>query len=209
MKKSRVFIRRRGIKILSFVLAALLVLCVTGIAMSASEGGHEEGHGDGHAATKGWVPTDTYRVMNFSVLAIALFFLLKKPVSNALSGRIEGIREQLSSLEAQKDAAQKEVAEYTQKLSLLEEEAQKIIAEYEKQGEDAKAKILKEAEAAAQKLEEQAKRHIEYEFKQAKMKLQEEIFEKSLVKAEEVIKTHISETDQDRLVDEYLQKVVA
>ena len=46
-------------------------------------------------AAKGWVATDTYRVMNFSVLFIALFFLLKKPVSNALNARINGIKEQL------------------------------------------------------------------------------------------------------------------
>ncbi len=39
--------------------------------------------------------------------------------------------------------------------------------------------------------------------------LQEEIFETSLEKAEEIIKNKFSEDDQDRIVDEYLKKVVA
>ena len=34
--------------------------------------------------------------MNFSVLAIGLFLVLKKPVSQALGGRIQGIKEQLA-----------------------------------------------------------------------------------------------------------------
>jgi len=91
----------------------------------------------------------------------------------------------------------------------LNQEAEKIISEYVKQGVDAKAKILKEAELSAQKLEEQSKRNIEHEFKQAKEMLQREIIEAALVKAEEVIRNKITPEDQNQLIDEYLQKVVA
>jgi F-type H+-transporting ATPase subunit b len=41
------------------------------------------------------------------------------------------------------------------------------------------------------------------------MKLQQEIFEKSLVKAEEIIKSKFSGEDQSRIVDDYLKKVEA
>ena len=68
---------------------------------------------------------------------------------------------------------------------------------------------MKEAESSAEKLKAQARRNIEHEFEQAKLKLQEEIFETSLEKAEEIIKNKFSEDDQDRIVDEYLKKVVA
>ncbi|MGD9323047.1 MAG: hypothetical protein PVG26_03455, partial [Desulfobacterales bacterium] len=81
--------------------------------------------------------------------------------------------------------------------------------DYIKQGNEAKARILREAQAAADKLQSQARRNIEYEFKQAKLKLQEDIFETSLSKAEEILKDKISDEDQDRLVDEYLRKVEA
>jgi len=47
------------------------------------------------------------------------------------------------------------------------------------------------------------------EFDQAKKQLQAEVLEKSLAKAEEIIKEKISGDDQNRLVDEYLDKVEA
>ncbi len=182
-------------------------------AESAAAHGEEhsagEDHGEGHGGGKGWVATDTYRVMNFAVLAIGLFFLLRKPASQALNARIEGIRDELNDLEARKEKAEKELAEYNQKLSLLDQEAEKIVAEYERQGEQARERILEEARSTAQRLEEQAQRNIENEFQRVRRQVQGEVIEKALAKAEEMLKTNISGDDQSRLVDEYLEKVVA
>lgn len=163
----------------------------------------------GEGGSKGWVSTDTFRVMNFVVLAVALGFVLRKPLSQALSSRIKVIKAQLDDLEAQKAEAEKQLAEYNDKLAQLEKEAEKIVDDYVRQGNEAKARILKEAEASAEKLQVQARRNIEHEFGQAKLELQKEIFEKSLVKAEEIIRNKFTGEDQDRIVDEYLTKVVA
>ena len=182
------------------VFMMLLFFCFMGVAMASSEQGGE---------SKGWVATDTYKVMNFSVLAIGLFLLLRKPTSQALNSRIKGIKDQLDELETKKKAAEKQLEEYNKKFSKLEEEAQKLIEDYIRQGNEAKARIIDEAKKAAEKLEEQAQRNIEHEFKQAKVKLQEEILDKALVKTEEIIKNKITAQDQDKLVDEYLEKVVA
>jgi F-type H+-transporting ATPase subunit b len=179
---------------------------------AATGGGHGDAGSDGgHGAggTKGWVATDTYRVMNFAVLAIGLFLVLKKPVSQALGGRILGIKEELEELEEKKKAAQAKLAQYDAKMAELDKEAEAMLAEYVKQGEDAKARILKEAEAAAEKLKEQASKNIEYEFLQAKDELKAQIVEKALAKAEAIIKDKITSEDQEKLVDEYLAKVVA
>ena len=159
------------------------------------------------SGAKGWTSTDWFRVMNFAVLVIVLVYVLRKPLSQALGARIKGIKSQLEDLEARKAEAEKNLAEYIEKLSRLEKESEKIVEDYIKQGNEAKARILKEAESAAEKLQVQARRNIEHEFKQAKLKLQEEIFETSLAKAEEIIIGKISGEDQDRLVDEYLRKV--
>ena len=167
------------------------------------------GASGGEGGSKPWEWEDTFRVMNFAVLAIALIFILRKPMSQALSSRIKVIKEQLADLETRKAEAEEKLAGYNEKLAQLEKEAENIVADYIKQGNEAKARILKEAQSSAEKLKAQAKRNIEHEFEQAKLKLQEEIFETSLAKAEEIIKNKISEDDQDRIVDEYLKKVVA
>ena len=147
--------------------------------------------------------------MNFVVLAGALVFILRKPISQALSSRIKDIQEQLDSLETRRAEAEKRLAQYNEQLSQLESEAAKIVDAYIKQGNEAKAKILKEAEQTAEKLRAQARRNIEHEFDKAKQKLQQEVVESSLQKAEERLKKEITAQDQDKLIDEYINKVVA
>ncbi len=183
-----------------FLGALILILFSAGILLASS--GHE-------AAAKGWEATDTQRILNFVVLAAALFFLLRKPISQALQGRIKGIRDELEELEARKQEAEKKLAQYDEQLSLLDQEAEKITESYIAQGKEAKARILEEARASAEKLEAHAKRQIENAFERARGELQGVILEKALEKAEAKIRENISAEDQDRLVDDYLEKVVA
>jgi F-type H+-transporting ATPase subunit b len=195
--------RRYGYRSARVIIVAVVLVCLTmGIGTVLAASGAE-------GATKGWVATDTYRLMNFVVLLAALVFILRKPISQALSSRITSIREQLESLEAQKAEAEKQLAQYNEKLSQLEKEAERIVKGYIEQGNEAKAKILKEAQETAEKLQAQARRSIENEFDKARLELQREVVEKSLLKAEETLKKAITARDQDKLVDEYLDKVVA
>jgi len=189
-----------GYRYVVFVAAITFFLLIAG-AVYASSGGDE--------APKGWVKTDTYRVMNFIVLAAGVIFLLRKPVSEALSSRIEEIRKNLAELEAKRKDAEAELAQYGGKIAELDKESEKIINQYIQQGNDAKAKILMEAQNTAEKIEEQASRNIENEFKRAKNKIKGDLLDKALARAEELIKSRINEDDQVRLVDEYLEKVVA
>jgi F-type H+-transporting ATPase subunit b len=118
------------------VIMTMLFFCFIGVSLASSEG---------ETKSKGWLATDTYKVMNFGVLAIGLFFLMRKPVSQALNSRISGIKEQLSELEEKKKAAEKQLAEYTEKFSSLEQETEKLIEDYIRQGNAAKARIIDEA----------------------------------------------------------------
>lgn len=184
------------------VSVALVLIATSGVVLAASGGGN------GGEGGSGWAVTDTYRVMNFAVLAIVLFFLLRKPVAHFFNDRIRVIREQLSDLEQQKTEAENQLAEYNERLSALSKEADSIIEQYRQQGESLREKILQDAETAAAKMEEQARKNIENEFAQAKLQLETEIFEKAIAKAEDKLKTEITDSDQDRLVQEYLDKVV-
>ena len=89
MKIPRVRFERRPV--LAVAVIALIIMGSGSLLWAAGGGGHD-------AKPKGWVATDTYRVINFAVLAGALFFLLRKPVAQALNSRIKGIEEQLSEL---------------------------------------------------------------------------------------------------------------
>lgn len=197
--------RNRQGRLNSVSKGVLVALC----AMILFGAGLAWGSAGGEGAPKGWIKTDWYRVMNFTVLAVALYFILRKPVSQALQGRIQGIRDELSDLEAKKKEAEKQLAQYNERLSLLDKESEEIVESYIQQGKDAQARILEQAKASAEKLEAQAKRQIENAFQQAREQVQGEILGQVLVKAEAMIKEKISAEDQENLVNDYLEKVVA
>ncbi|MBS3757638.1 MAG: ATP synthase F0 subunit B [Desulfobacterales bacterium] len=184
----------------SSFLPFFLFLVVPAVVVASTGGDHGGGGG--------WEATDTYRVMNFVVLLALLIFLLRKPVSQFLGGRIKGIQEQLDDLEVKKKAAEQKLAEYNDRLAKLSEEEEQIIEQYRQQGKAAREKILEAAEASAAKLEEQARRTIDHEFNQAKKQLETEVLEKAIAKAEDKLRKGITEDDQRLLIDEYLNEVV-
>jgi len=195
-------INKKILQMTIFIATFFIAMC--GIVWASSGG---DGHGGGvHNA---WLPIDTWKVLNFGILAVVGFFLAKKPVTEFFSSRAKSIEDEINELEQKKADAQKELAEYQTKFKNLDQESKQIVEDYIKQGEEAKKRIIAEAGEQAEKLEDMAKRNIQQEFKSAKAKLQQEIVEKALEKAEEIIKASISSDDQDKLVDEYLKKVVA
>ncbi len=195
------FMRRRYKLI--FTAVGLILLMGAGAVIASSSGEPEA------VEHMSWLTTDTYKLINFLVLAIALIYLAKKPVQEFFSSRIISIRDELADLERKKTEAEKILAEYEAKIADLDKESEKIIAEYVRLGEEARERILAEAKLQAVKLEEMAKRNIEQEFKAAKAGLLQDIAEKAIERAEILVKKSISPEDQDRLVDDYLNKVVA
>ncbi len=196
MKK--IVTKRRVSQAVSVIGIFMFALC--GVAWASSDGG---------GVHNAWTSSDTYKVINFTVLVVVLFFIAKKPVAEFFSSRTKGIENEIKELEQKKADAEKKLAEYQAKFKNLDQESKQIVSDYIKQGEEAKARILVEAEAQAEKLEDMAKRNIEQEFKAAKVMLQQEIAQKAMEKAQEVIVASISSDDQDKLVDAYLKKVVA
>ncbi len=189
---------KKHLKVSGAVMA--LVGGAASVALASSAGGEV------HNA---WITEDTWKVLNFGLLAVGVFFIAKKPVAQFFSTRAKDIEEELGALEQKKAEAEKTLAEYEARFRNLEQESKQIVEDYIKQGEDAKKRIIAEAGAQADKLEDMAKRNIQQEFKAAKTALQQEIVEKAMGRAEAVIKKSIKAKDQDRLVDEYLKKVEA
>lgn len=196
----KAFIRTGKARYVVSLLVILSVLLAFGAVWASSEGGH----GDSAGKVKDLI----WRIMNFAVLAGVLVFLLRKPLGQALESRRQGIRDQLDDLEKQKADAKKQLAEYKAKLARLDQEIEKIVAEYVKDGEAAKAKILEEAKVAAEKLQAQAKKNIEHEFQKARQELKAEMAEQAVTMAEALIKKKIRDEDQERIIGEYLTKVV-
>ncbi len=184
-------------------------LKVSGIVLALVAGSSSAWAAAGGEVHNSWLEIDTWKVLNFGILAIAGFLIAKKPVAQFFSSRAKDIEDELTELEQKKAQAQKKLAEYEARFRNLDQESKQILEDYIKQGEEAKKRIIAEAGAQADKLEDMAKRTIAQEFKTAKAVLQQEIVGRAMEQAEAVIKESISSDDQDRLVDEYLKKVEA
>ncbi len=190
---------------LKIVLFAAVVALYSAAVYASGGGGGEHAE----AAVSKWHDIDTYKVLNFGILAVFLFFVAKKPVKEFFSSRIKGIEKELAGLEQKKKDAEQKIKEFEARLKNLDGESKKIVDAYVKQGQEAKQRILAQAKEEAAKLEDMAKRNIDLEFKTAKAELKKEITEKAIIEAEKLITSSISSEDQVRLVDDYLEKVVA
>jgi F-type H+-transporting ATPase subunit b len=210
-----------GMKRALLLVAALVLvvgLCAPALATSEEAPGegpalenmgvrHDETATEEHAASGEKVDDLIYRVMNFAVMAIALFFILRKPLSNALAQRTEGIKTELEDLEAKREEALKEVALLEERIRSAEGEREEILSDFRAQGEREKQSILDSAHTMAERIKAQAQFTIEQETQQAKAELRKEIADLSASLAEDMLKQNINDDDQHRLVNEYLDKV--
>jgi F-type H+-transporting ATPase subunit b len=180
------------------LLCAATILALQGICW-ASEGG-----GGGHL---NW--TDfAYRLVAFVILVAILVKLLKKPISSFLSSRREDIQKLLAELESRRLDAEQRSAEQTAKLAALEEETKKIVAELVAEGEAERRKIIESAEKQAEYIKQQAQLAIQQEIKAARESLQEEIGEATVTAAETLLRKNLKSADQDRLVRDFMTRVV-
>jgi F-type H+-transporting ATPase subunit b len=191
----------RGLQLALAVLGcgALLVMLCWGTSWAAEAGEH--------AGPSKW-PDFFYRLINFTVMAGALFFLLRKPLRQFFAKRSETIANTLAELEEKKREAERTYEEYRQKLARLDEETERILREYMEQGEAEKTKIIANAEKAAAEIRRQAELTIQQEIKSAKAELQQEIVELSVAAAEILLKDKIEAEDHRKLVDDFMTKVV-
>ncbi|MBW2617876.1 MAG: ATP synthase F0 subunit B [Deltaproteobacteria bacterium] len=149
-----------------------------------------------------------YRAINFGILAAVMVILLRKPMGRMLANRNQGIKEDLENLEKRKEEAARSLEENLARLKSIEAEKDKIIQEFVAAGNAEKEKILAQAEEMAARIKEQTRASIELETEKARTQLQAEIAEKSATKAFELIQAKITPEDRDRLVNDYLDKVV-
>lgn len=149
-----------------------------------------------------------YRFINFALLVIILFVVLRKvPLKEFFSSRIEGIKKELEDLKKQREAAQRKAQELESKLKAFEGERKEILAQYRADGLAEKERILAEARDRAKQTLEQAEMSIQYEMQSAKEKLKQDMVALAARRAEEIIAREMSDRDQDRLVDEFIEKL--
>lgn len=150
-----------------------------------------------------------WRVVNFIALMIILVYFAAKPIGNGLAARRNRIREEIASLEQKRVAAEKSYDDFQAQLAGVEAEIDKIVERALAQAEIEKTKILEKAEQAAEDIKRSAVLAIQNELSEARRMLKNEVADQAAVMAEAIIVENLTDTDQVKIIKNYLDKVGA
>jgi F-type H+-transporting ATPase subunit b len=148
-----------------------------------------------------------YPAINFLIFAYILKRFALPPVMAFVASRRESIVKTVTEAADAKRRAEAFVLDYRQRLARLDQETQRIQSELRAEGERDKARILREGEELAEKIKSDANFQVEQELKAARYRLRNEIARLAQEAAESVLRAHLTEADQRRLVEEFVGKL--
>lgn len=148
-----------------------------------------------------------FKTINFLILAILLFFLLRRPVRDfflARSSTLKSLVDEAASAHAQ---ALKDHREIQARLANIEKETQALMASFRDEGEVGSRKILTHAQEMAVQMKEEARKIADVELQKAKESLRDLTSRLVRETGEKLIREQLSAADEARLQERYLEKL--
>jgi F-type H+-transporting ATPase subunit b len=146
------------------------------------------------------------QIVNFTLLAVLLYFVAYKPILRMLDERSARIKKGLEDAElASKRAAEMEQT-FEQRMAEARKEGQEIIAQATQLSEKARLDILETAREDSRTLIEKAKEEIARERDLAMAELRQQVADLSLAISEKVIGETLDEQRQRQLIAEFLEQ---
>ena len=149
----------------------------------------------------------TLLAISIFVLFLLLSYFLFNPARKLLKDRQDRINNDITSAEADKEAAKALKAEYEAKLKDVNKEAEAILAEARQKAIRNQAKIVDEAKEEASRIIKRAQSEAELEKKHAMDDVKQEMIQIASMMAAKVVSASIDTQIQDTLVDETLKEM--
>ena len=173
----------------------------------AAEAAHapEEAHeAEEHA---GGIMETVARLVNFSILAGTLVYLLRSPFATYLIDRSTQIRSDLVNAAEMKRTAAAQIEQIDRQMAALPGELAALRAQGAEEIAAEQARIRAAAAAERDRLLEQARRDIDQQVRIAERALVSHASDLAVGLAGERIKKNITDDDQQRLADRYVQQL--
>lgn len=148
-----------------------------------------------------------YRLLNFSVFAIILFVVLRKPLPKFFRERREAIARNLEYLETQSRNLDEQREMLNKQIAEIASERDAILAQYERMGQKEAERLIADAKTAAENIIKKTEAAMDLEIKSARQALMNEIVKLSTETAAELVKENINQDDQKRLTGEFMAQV--
>jgi F0F1-type ATP synthase membrane subunit b/b' len=164
-------------------------------AETATEGGHEAGHGA------------LYKWINFVLLVGGLAYVLRKPAGEFFLQRSAGIRKSLEEGRKALETSQAQLRAVEEKLQHFEEAMAAFRAGALREMEEEQARIRKTTVGEAARMMESVRTQMDVAGKQAKLELRLLTAQLAVELAEKIIVQRLDEAGQRRLVNQFVARL--
>ena len=148
---------------------------------------------------------EAWKILNLLLFVGLMVYLLRRPVSEALRSRREGIRRDLMRAQEERDAALAKLQEVDARLARLDEEVAALHAQAQREAAEERQRIERSTVEDTRKLREQAQREIESASKVARQELRRFTAEQTVQLAEGIIRRDLRPEDDRRLMNDYVE----
>lgn len=142
---------------------------------------------------------------------LAIYFVAKKylfvPVKNMIDSRQKEIDTMYDEAGAAKAEAQALQNEYKEKLAVAQQTSDRMVKEAVARGQSRQEEIISQANAEARAILDKAAADIAQEKKKALNDAKNEISEMAMAIAEKVVGRELTNVDQAKLVDEFIEEL--
>lgn len=147
-----------------------------------------------------------WAIINFSVILAVLTYFFYRPVINFLDKRSDDIAHNISEAEQARADAETILNDYNTRLAGAKQEAQNIVAQASKAGEEARLAMLEQSRAEAAILLEKAHQEIQRERDDAIKALRQEVATLAVMAAGKILERSVTVEDHAQMVDHFLNE---
>ena len=147
------------------------------------------------------------QLLNAIILAVALTFILYKPVKQFLQNRADKIKGKMDETDSAMEKANQLIAEYENKLKEIDIEGNKIIEDARRKAAEESKAIVEGARMEAQEIKRRTQESINEERRRFKEESRLYIIEVASLMAEKIIAKTIDDETQDKLFEEALTQL--
>ncbi|GAB6107624.1 F0F1 ATP synthase subunit B [Fusibacter bizertensis] len=151
--------------------------------------------------------TFVFQLINTLILFLILKKFLFGPVTSFMKKREDEIKNQIQAAKNLDEDAQKLKAEYELKLTHADDEGKEIIKKYTQRAENRAFEIVKTAEAEVDTMKLNAHRELERERVKAVNELKGQISELTILAASKVVEKDLNEADHKELINKFISEV--
>lgn len=184
-------------------LVFMLTLLAQTVAHAAGDS-HGGGHGEG-----GIPEVVMYQAINVSIIAVAMFFLLRKGIVETFRAKKAEFLEAASKAEKAVKAAQHEHEEIRIKLQRLETNSEESLSRAKAEAADLRKSIIAEAELVSKRIREEAAATAKLEVERVKNQLREQMIRESIEAAKKMLEQKVGSAEQEMLQKNFTNDIQA